>query len=312
MGRTGMAASASMPLPGSSHVRRRALSGWRSPSASQDVPQPAMSSPPGWRLRIADEGCYAPCCTALAEIDRQMGVTELMLWVLEDNHDAQRAYQALGFESTGERQYLASLWAVRAAAATRNQCDTTLLSQPDASLDCSTQPPNSARVQVFSCKEVHRIASTSHIVDTAGKPLPLLKIVLPGIDEAHAIVRRDHVIKMVLGRRKRNERGGEAAVVPISFRCDAEQGHGFRDHLCRASMNRDQYASWRRAVAHRTERSGRLHPSARTDPRPADHRTLLVERGQDWHTGHTQAAGLAHSTELAAAASRAKKNQSSL
>ncbi len=33
-------------------------------------------------------------------------MTELMLWVLEDNHDAQRAYQVLGFESTGERQYL--------------------------------------------------------------------------------------------------------------------------------------------------------------------------------------------------------------
>jgi RimJ/RimL family protein N-acetyltransferase len=42
----------------------------------------------------------------LAEIDRQTGVTELMLWALEDNHDAQRAFQALGFEPTGERQYL--------------------------------------------------------------------------------------------------------------------------------------------------------------------------------------------------------------
>jgi RimJ/RimL family protein N-acetyltransferase len=45
----------------------------------------------------------------LAEIDRQMGVTELMLWVLEDNHDAQRAYQVIGFESTGDRQYLPAL-----------------------------------------------------------------------------------------------------------------------------------------------------------------------------------------------------------
>jgi ribosomal protein S18 acetylase RimI-like enzyme len=42
----------------------------------------------------------------LAEIDRQTGVTELMLWVLEDNHDAQRAYEALGFQPTGERQFL--------------------------------------------------------------------------------------------------------------------------------------------------------------------------------------------------------------
>ena len=42
----------------------------------------------------------------LAEIERRMGVTELLLWVLEDNRDAQRAYEALGFEPTGERQFL--------------------------------------------------------------------------------------------------------------------------------------------------------------------------------------------------------------
>jgi ribosomal protein S18 acetylase RimI-like enzyme len=43
----------------------------------------------------------------LAEISRRMGATELMLWVLEDNYAADRAYQALGFEPTGHRQYLA-------------------------------------------------------------------------------------------------------------------------------------------------------------------------------------------------------------
>jgi ribosomal protein S18 acetylase RimI-like enzyme len=43
---------------------------------------------------------------ALVEIERRMGVTDLLLWVLEDNHDAQRAYVALGFEPTGERQFL--------------------------------------------------------------------------------------------------------------------------------------------------------------------------------------------------------------
>jgi hypothetical protein len=32
-----------------------------------------------------------------------------MLWVLEDNHDAQRAFKALGFDPTGERQYLPAL-----------------------------------------------------------------------------------------------------------------------------------------------------------------------------------------------------------
>lgn len=43
---------------------------------------------------------------ALAGIERRMGVTDLLIWVLEDNHNAQRAYEALGFRSTGERQYL--------------------------------------------------------------------------------------------------------------------------------------------------------------------------------------------------------------
>jgi ribosomal protein S18 acetylase RimI-like enzyme len=43
----------------------------------------------------------------LAEISRRMGVTELMLWVLEDNYAADSAFRALGFEPTGDRQYLA-------------------------------------------------------------------------------------------------------------------------------------------------------------------------------------------------------------
>ena len=43
---------------------------------------------------------------AVADLEGQTGVTDLLLWVLEDNLDAQRAYDALGFEPTGERQYL--------------------------------------------------------------------------------------------------------------------------------------------------------------------------------------------------------------
>jgi ribosomal protein S18 acetylase RimI-like enzyme len=35
-----------------------------------------------------------------------VGVTDLLLWVLEDNDDAQRVYEALGFKLTGERQFL--------------------------------------------------------------------------------------------------------------------------------------------------------------------------------------------------------------
>ena len=51
-------------------------------------------------------GVFRALMHALAETERRMGVTQLMLWVLEDNHDARSAYDALGFEPTGERQFL--------------------------------------------------------------------------------------------------------------------------------------------------------------------------------------------------------------
>jgi ribosomal protein S18 acetylase RimI-like enzyme len=50
---------------------------------------------------------HGVCCTllrGLAEIDRRIGVTDLLLWVLEDNLDALHAYEALGFKPTEERQ----------------------------------------------------------------------------------------------------------------------------------------------------------------------------------------------------------------
>jgi ribosomal protein S18 acetylase RimI-like enzyme len=54
-------------------------------------------------------GIFRALLSALAEVERSRGVTDLLLWVLEDNHDAQRAYETLGFEPTGERQYLPAL-----------------------------------------------------------------------------------------------------------------------------------------------------------------------------------------------------------
>jgi ribosomal protein S18 acetylase RimI-like enzyme len=54
-------------------------------------------------------GVFRALLYALAEIERSSGVTELLLWVLENNHDAQRAYETLGFKPTGERQFLPAL-----------------------------------------------------------------------------------------------------------------------------------------------------------------------------------------------------------
>jgi GNAT superfamily N-acetyltransferase len=51
-------------------------------------------------------GVFRALLDAVVEIERPMGATHLLLWVLEDNHDARRAYEAVGFEPTGERQFL--------------------------------------------------------------------------------------------------------------------------------------------------------------------------------------------------------------
>ena len=55
------------------------------------------------------QGVFRTLLYALTEIERHLGVAHVLLWVLEDNHVARRAYAALGFEPTGERQYLSRL-----------------------------------------------------------------------------------------------------------------------------------------------------------------------------------------------------------
>jgi ribosomal protein S18 acetylase RimI-like enzyme len=79
----------------------------------------SIAEPPCSKTRHVESVWVAPShrrrgvCRALlevlAETDRRVGVTELLLWVLEDNDDAWRAYEALGFQPTGERQSLRAL-----------------------------------------------------------------------------------------------------------------------------------------------------------------------------------------------------------
>jgi ribosomal protein S18 acetylase RimI-like enzyme len=54
-------------------------------------------------------GVFRALLDGLVEMECGLGVTDLLLWVLEDNHTAQLAYQALHFEPTGERQFLPDL-----------------------------------------------------------------------------------------------------------------------------------------------------------------------------------------------------------
>jgi ribosomal protein S18 acetylase RimI-like enzyme len=53
-------------------------------------------------------GVFRALLHVIANGERENGATDLLLWVLEDNYTAQLAYQALGFEPTGERQFLPS------------------------------------------------------------------------------------------------------------------------------------------------------------------------------------------------------------
>jgi ribosomal protein S18 acetylase RimI-like enzyme len=49
-------------------------------------------------------GVFRALLHAIAEIEHRNGVKNLLLWVFEDNGDAIRAYEALGFAPTGERK----------------------------------------------------------------------------------------------------------------------------------------------------------------------------------------------------------------
>ena len=51
-------------------------------------------------------GVFRALLHKVADLERHVGTTELLLWVMEDNHPARHAYQAVGFEPTGRRQFL--------------------------------------------------------------------------------------------------------------------------------------------------------------------------------------------------------------
>ena len=51
-----------------------------------------------------NRGVFRALLGSIVEIARQVELTELWLWVLEDNRCALHVYERLGFEWTGERQ----------------------------------------------------------------------------------------------------------------------------------------------------------------------------------------------------------------
>ena len=51
-------------------------------------------------------GVFRALLQAVAETERLRNVTDLAVWVSEENYDARHAFLALGFEPTGERQFI--------------------------------------------------------------------------------------------------------------------------------------------------------------------------------------------------------------
>jgi GNAT superfamily N-acetyltransferase len=55
---------------------------------------------------LRSHGISRRLIAGVVEHERRMGVSELLLWVIEGNHQARRIYEHLGFRSTGERHQL--------------------------------------------------------------------------------------------------------------------------------------------------------------------------------------------------------------
>jgi ribosomal protein S18 acetylase RimI-like enzyme len=93
-------------------------------------------------------GVFRALLRAVAQQEYPAGVTDLLLWVLEHNHSAWRAYETVGFEFTGERQYLRST------------------GQFECRLRLSIRPSRPNLNPIFQVQEVHGRASTAYVVDT--------------------------------------------------------------------------------------------------------------------------------------------------
>jgi L-amino acid N-acyltransferase YncA len=102
---------------------------------------------------------------ALARRERWRGATQLLLWVLDGNHEALRAYAALGFCRMGEPQYLEAFdrWEQRLGV----------------QISFLTQPMTTARSLTldngpsFQAQGIQRLHSAPNAVYGVGELLPL-------------------------------------------------------------------------------------------------------------------------------------------
>lgn len=128
----------------------------------------------------------------LARREQRKGVTDLLLWVLENNDQAQFAYHALGFKATGQQQPLAEGEGFEHQL--RLSIGRLLESKPIAdSTEICTRSSKPHPRPSLQPQEVHSFTSPTDIVHTIGELLPVNKIRPPGIEEAYAEASVDRI-----------------------------------------------------------------------------------------------------------------------
>ena len=108
-------------------------------------------------------GVFSALLVALGDLERRMGVTELLLWVLEDNQAAQRAYEALGFVPTDERQFLPDFG--RFERRLRLCLSGISESMPTGYPGVHSESAKLGQYPGFQLQEIHGLANAADVVD---------------------------------------------------------------------------------------------------------------------------------------------------
>ena len=109
------------------------------------------------------QGVCSDLVRALADRERRMGATQLLLWVLDGNHDALRAYEALGFKPKGEPQFLRAFGRWEQRLGVQISC----LGQPvptAGSLGLDHGSANLSNSPSFQPQEIHRFLGAADVV----------------------------------------------------------------------------------------------------------------------------------------------------
>jgi ribosomal protein S18 acetylase RimI-like enzyme len=136
------------------------------------------------------QGVCRDLVRALAKRERRMGATQLLLWVLDGDHDALRAYEALGFRPMGGPQFLRAFGRWEQRLGVQISC----LRQPvptAGSLSLNRGSPKLSNGPIFQPQETHPLPGAPNVVYGVRELLPVGEVLSPSVDEVHAEIVRD-------------------------------------------------------------------------------------------------------------------------